>query len=239
MRLRSGRAVGGAAEARATPRSAAEARAMLMGRPGGTKMASEHAPTFRRGVKAVFDRWTAMQLAVMNAWGGAESERKAVEAEEEIAEWFASRKSKDALELEDLLIEILGDDFNVTCEDGSPSEVAKALWMMYEQCAEGRYDMVAQIESKPLPRESIERSRQIEEDKRWSMNGGGDMDTGASSSDDEGDDEMDAVDADGLAEQLGGAFNVHPSGDDALDTSARRLKNEPDDDGWCTVPSRR
>jgi hypothetical protein len=70
MRLRSGRAVGGAAEARATPRSAAEARAMLMGRPGGTKMASEHAPTFRRGVKAVFDRWTAMQLAVVNAWGG-------------------------------------------------------------------------------------------------------------------------------------------------------------------------
>ena len=237
--MRSGHVVGVSGAAREVPRSAAEARAMLMGGAGATKLPSEHAPTFRRGLKAVFDRWTAIQLAVVNAWGGMESERKAVEAEEEIAAWFESRKSKDALELEDLLIEILGDDFNVTCEDGSPGEVAKALWMMYEQCAEGRYDMVAQIESTPLPRESLERSRQIEEDKRWSMNGGGDMETGASSSDDEDDEAMDEVDADGLAAQLGGAFNVHPNGDDALDTSARRAKNEPDDDGWCTVSSRR
>ena len=186
----------------------------------------------------MFDRWTAIQLAVVNAWGGAESERKVNEAEEEIAAWFASRKRKDELELEDLLIEILGDDFNVSCEDGSPREVAKALWAMHEQCAEGTYDFVAQIESTPLPREAIERSKLIEEDRRWTMNGGGDMDTGDSSSDGE-DDNMEEVDADGLADQLGGAFGVRDEGDDTADVSARRGKNEPDDDGWCTVPSRR
>ena len=238
MRLRSGHVVGVSGPASAAPRSAAEARAMLMGGGAVTVVPEEHWPTFRRGVKAVFDRWTAIQLAVVNAWGGAESERKVNETEEEIAAWFASRKRKDELELEDLLIEILGDDFNVSCEDGSPREVAKALWAMHEQCAEGTYDFVAQIESTPLPREAIERSKLIEEDRRWTMNGGGDMDTGDSSSDGE-DDNMEEVDADGLADQLGGAFGVRDEGDDTADVSARRGKNEPDDDGWCTVPSRR
>ena len=173
---------------------------MLMGGGAVTVVPEEHWPTFRRGVKAVFDRWTAIQLAVVNAWGGA-VDRKVNEAEEEIAAWFASRKRKDELELEDLLIEILGDDFNVSCEDGSPREVAKALGRCTNSAREGTCDFVAQIESTPLPREAIERSKLIEEDRRWTMNGGGDMDTGDSSSDGE-DDNMEEVDADGLADQL-------------------------------------
>lgn len=241
MRLRSGHVVGVSGAANRAPRTAAEARAMLMGARGSAaRMGEEHRPTFDRGVKAVFERWTAMQLAVVNAWGGIESERKAVEAEEEISEWFASKKHKDALELEDMLIEILADDFNVTCEDGSPREVANALCAMYEQCADGNYEMVARIEATPLPREALERSKQIEEDRRWTMNGGEDMDQGDSSSDGEGDDEMEEVDADDLADQLQGAFNVHQNEDDGFETSARnRGKSQPDDDGWCTIPTRR
>jgi len=64
------------------------------------------------------------------------------------------------------------------------------------------------------------------------------MDMGDSSSDGE-DDDMEEVDADGLADQLGGAFGVRDEGDNTTDVSARKGKNEPDDDGWCTVPSRR
>ena len=213
---------------------------LLGGAASSTKMADEHRPVFRRGVKAVFDRWTALQLAIVNAWGGTESEQKARDAEEEIAEWFASKKSKDALELGDMLIEIMGDDFNVTCEDGSEREVANALSTMYEQCAVGNYEMVTRIESLPLPREAIERSKQIEEDERWAMNGGGDMERGDSSSDGDGDDEMEIMgDADDLADQLGGAFNVREGSDDFEATARAKARAEPDDDGWCTVPARR
>lgn len=237
MRLRSGHVVGVSGPAAAAPRSAAEARARLLSAHSTTKMPEEHAPRFREGVKAVFDRWTAVQLAVLNSWGGPESEQKAVDAEQEVADWLFSKKSKDALEIEDLLIEILADDFNVTCEDESPREVAKALTDMFEQCAEGNYELIGRIEATPLPRETLERCKQVEEDKRWTMNGGGEMDMGDSSSDD-GDDEMEEVDADELADKLGGAFNVRAAGNEDFDTSARR-RNEPDEDGWCTVPSRR
>lgn len=217
-------------------RSAAEARARLL-TPQTRAMDEVHVSTFARGLKAVFSRWTALQLAIVNAWGGTNSEEKAKEAEEEVLAWFLSRKTKDVLELEDLLVEILGDDFNVCCEDNSPAEVAKVAWAMYEQCAEGNYASVTQMEATPLPREAIERSKQIEEDRRWTMNGGGDMDMGDSSSDDGSDEDDEGMDADDLADQLGGAFNVHANGDDSQQRSSRAPV--VDDDGWTTVPSRR
>lgn len=82
-----------------------------------TKMPDLHAPAFREGLQGLMNRWTALQLAILNEWGGSESVSKGVAMYEELEHWFLKRKAgKYAEDLEELLIEILGDDFCVLCE---------------------------------------------------------------------------------------------------------------------------
>lgn len=198
-------------------------------------MPPEHAPAFTEGLRGILARWTALQLAITNEWGGADSVQKGEQMAEELNEWFLKRKGgKYAEDLEELLLEILGDDFNVQCEDGSPREVARIACTMFEQVAQGDYATARDICSKPLPKEHLERSRRIEEDRRWTMgapahNGGADSSEGE-------DDEM--MDADELAEALGGADMRGVEDGDEGAGSSRRAAMEPDEDGWCTVPSK-
>jgi len=115
MRLRSGHRVGVSGPAAKIPTTAAEARALLM--KDVTKMPDLHAPAFREGLQGLMNRWTALQLAILNEWGGSESVSKGVAMYEELEHWFLKRKAgKYAEDLEELLIEILGDDFCVLCE---------------------------------------------------------------------------------------------------------------------------
>ena len=297
MRLRSGHRVGVSGPANAIPTSAAEARAMLM--RDAVVMPEEHAPAFREGLAGLLARWTALQLAILNEWGGAESAQKGDAACDELADWFLRRKGgKYAEDLEELLIEILGafytlvpirprtrgerrslrtlpgvslrpslafnprhrrlstplltpfnstptslcmerplgDDFNVQCEDGSPREVAKVACEMYERVAQGDYAVAREVCARPLPREHLERCKRIEEDRRWTAGaaatgGGGGGDGGGSG------EEME-MDADDLAEGLGG-FSMRDEGAREAAAEARRKAAEPDEDGWCVVPSRR
>jgi pre-rRNA-processing protein TSR2 len=202
-----------------------------------TKMPDEHAAAFCEGLAGILNRWTALQLAILNEWGGAESAAKGAQMLEELEHWFLRRRAgKYAEDLEELLVEILGDDFCVQCEDGSPREVAKIACEMYEQVAEGNYALARDVCAKPLPREHLERCQREEEDRRWTAgastarlaDGGG---GGSDGSDD-------AMDADDLAAGLDGFSMKHDPEVDDMSTGGRRGQPEPDEDGWCTVPKR-
>lgn len=96
-----------------------------------------------------------------------------------------------------------------------------------------------------------ERSKRIEEDRRWTMgaaatNGGGGGDDSSDDDDVDGDDDEEGedmeMDADDLAEGLGG-FSMAGGGGEEEDEAAgagrsRRAAMEPDEDGWCTVPTK-
>lgn len=240
MRLRSGHRVGVSGPAAKIPTTAAEARALLM--KDVTKMPDLHAPAFREGLQGLMNRWTALQLAILNEWGGSESVSKGVAMYEELEHWFLKRKAgKYAEDLEELLIEILGDDFCVLCEDGSPREVANVACLMYEQVANGNYEMAADVCAKPLPKEHLELSKREEEDRRWTMGaergaGGAGARMNDDSSDNDDDDE--AMDAETLAANLNGFTMKHDPEIDDMTTNGRRGAPEPDDDGWCVVPNR-
>jgi pre-rRNA-processing protein TSR2 len=164
-------------------------------------MPPEHEAAFREGLAGTLARWTALQLAITNEWGGSESVAKGVQAVEELTDWFLKRKGgKYAEDLEELLVEILGDDFNVQCEDGSPREVARVACEMYEQVAQGEYALARDICSKPLPREHLERSRRIEEDRRWTA--------GASANNGGADNSSDDDDDGGAEDMVGLGFRV-------------------------------
>ena len=200
-------------------------------------MPPEHVQAFHEGLGGLLARWTALQLAITNEWGGADSSKKGDEMYEELLEWFLKRKGgKHAEDLEELLIEILGDDFSVQCEDGSPREVARIACNMYEQIATGDYALARDICSKPLPREHLERSRRVEEDRRWTAGAQAQGAGGDSSGESEGEDD-EPMDADDLAEGLGGFSMRADEGEEA--GGERRGRPEPDEDGWCTVPTRR
>ena len=199
-------------------------------------MPDEHAPAFCEGLQGILNRWTALQLAILNEWGGAESIQKGIQMNEELQHWFLKRKAgKYAEDLEELLIEILGDDFCVLCEDGSPREVAKIACDMYEQVANGDYNLARDICSKPLPREHLELCKKEEEDRRWTM--GASANRNDDSSEDISED-GEPMDADELADGLTNFSMKNDPEVDDMTTGGRRGQPEPDDDGWCTVPKR-
>lgn len=51
-------------------------------------------PVFEQGVSILFERWTALGLAVENEWGGADSKQKAQALYQEVLEWFYRKKGK-------------------------------------------------------------------------------------------------------------------------------------------------
>jgi hypothetical protein len=48
-------------------------RRVLCTLPAAVLMPAEHEAAFREGLAGVLARWTALQLAITNEWGGSES----------------------------------------------------------------------------------------------------------------------------------------------------------------------
>eukprot|EP00892_Ulva_mutabilis_P012337 jgi/Ulvmu1/9476/UM052_0045.1 len=112
---------------------------------GAGILRSAHRPQFEEGVNLVLKKWTALQLAVENQWGGRDSTEKADDMYNEILEWFYKRKEHYPDELEPLLETIILEDFNVQAEDGSPLQVSKALVDLYKQCLAGDFSLIQRL----------------------------------------------------------------------------------------------
>lgn len=66
----------------------------LVGQTSSTAMPAQNKPMFEEGVALLFQRWTALQLAVHNEWGGSSSKEKAQELLDDVVNWFYTTKSK-------------------------------------------------------------------------------------------------------------------------------------------------
>ena len=175
----------------------------------------------------MFERWTALTMAVVNEWGGFQSKEKAQSLREETLEFLLKDSNKKDDSIEDFLYDCIAEDFNVQLEDESHEEVGKVLRAMFEECGRGESSLVEKIEMQKLPKEAMElRDAVREADMRnegFKMAGvDEEMDDGdesESSSGEEMDDE-----GEGDAEEL--AAGLKEMG---------KKKNEPDADGWTTV----
>lgn len=107
---------------------------------------SEQDAFFREGVQLCFARWTALQLAVENGWGGRQSADKARQLERDVVSWFYRSKGQPyADELEELLDEAMLQGFNTEAEDGSLTEVADKLVVIYRACAAGDFEPIKEL----------------------------------------------------------------------------------------------
>jgi Pre-rRNA-processing protein TSR2 len=63
----------------------------LVGGSSGT-MPGDRRPAFEAGLVRVFERWTALGLAVENCFGGGDSHRKADLLIDDVLQWFYTNK---------------------------------------------------------------------------------------------------------------------------------------------------
>ena len=65
---------------------------LVGGNASRVTMPEEMRPAFEEGCYLIFMRWTALQLAIINEWGGIESKDKAKSLFDEVLDWFYSSK---------------------------------------------------------------------------------------------------------------------------------------------------
>ncbi|KDP23617.1 hypothetical protein JCGZ_23450 [Jatropha curcas] len=109
------------------------------------QLLSESLPIFEEGIFLVLSRWSALQLAVQNEWGGRGSGQLANQLGADVLSWFT--QSKEPLYIDDL--ENILDEgllsLNTMIEDGSVEEVAEKLMIMHEECLEGNYNSIENL----------------------------------------------------------------------------------------------
>ncbi|KAG0379391.1 hypothetical protein BGX24_000654, partial [Mortierella sp. AD032] len=167
---------------------------------------------FREGVQYLFHSWTALKLAVDGEWGGHDSLDKRDWFVDTIVDYFSENgKNVDTFDLEDIMLQILNDEFSIMLEDKSEQHIAKVLEQLFLDCTHGRYDLV-----QTLKQDSQKISGAFKSSKAQKAEGDDDDD---SSDDDEGEEgDMDV--------EMGEASE-----------SVKKEKAEPiiDEDGFETV----
>ncbi|KAI7901781.1 Pre-rRNA-processing protein TSR2-domain-containing protein [Cokeromyces recurvatus] len=104
---------------------------------------------FEEGASYIFHNWTALKLAVEQEWGGIDSAEKREWLIDVIVDYFGKRGKKiDIEDIEDILIQVMNDEFNTTLEDDSPYLVAKHLVTLFNQCIQGNYSEVERLREK-------------------------------------------------------------------------------------------
>ncbi|KAI9287331.1 Pre-rRNA-processing protein TSR2-domain-containing protein [Umbelopsis sp. AD052] len=108
---------------------------------------------FTEGLHYVLRSWSALKLAVEQDWGGPDSEEKREWMAETLVEYFgANAKRLDEFDVEDILVQIMSDEFHTDLEDGSAYAVAKHLVSMFNQCIHGDFSEVAKLREKVASR---------------------------------------------------------------------------------------
>jgi pre-rRNA-processing protein TSR2 len=103
-----------------------------------TKNMSNQAPSlmslsFARGVIARLALWPALRIAVQNGWGGPDSSRKRTWMASVVVDTFEEKSTPpDAEYIEELLLQIMGDEFETVIEDGSVESVAKDVTKLWK-----------------------------------------------------------------------------------------------------------
>ncbi|XP_058093798.1 uncharacterized protein LOC131239900 [Magnolia sinica] len=117
------------------------------------------------GVWLVLSRWTALQMAVQNEWGGRDSRQKSDQLMSDIIAHFTDTKDPYYIDdLEDILENAMLLSFNTEIEDGSIEEVAEQIMSMNEECLQGNYESVEQLRKLNTGVQAVSQSRQVSDE---------------------------------------------------------------------------
>ena len=103
---------------------------------------------FDLSVALALATWPALTLAVQNSWGGPESSEK--------RDWFAGAISDlihhtpdaDVEYVEEFILQVMSDEFDINVEDGSGEEVAAKIVGLRKLTLRGDFEMVDEMYQK-------------------------------------------------------------------------------------------
>ncbi|KAJ7039390.1 Pre-rRNA-processing protein TSR2-domain-containing protein [Mycena alexandri] len=104
---------------------------------------------FARGVIARLATWDTLRLAVQEGWGGPGALQKRTWLASVIVDAFEETvPTPDDQYVEEILVQVLADEFDTDLEDGSAEPVALDVVRLWEETRVGRDALVLKFESK-------------------------------------------------------------------------------------------
>jgi pre-rRNA-processing protein TSR2 len=97
------------------------------------------------GITLALDNWPALTLAVQSNWGGPTSDDKRAWLCGAISEMLAERPETDAEDLEDVLIQVMNDEFDVVIDDESAAAVAVQIMDMKQHTIRGEFTEIQEM----------------------------------------------------------------------------------------------
>ncbi|XP_037474084.1 pre-rRNA-processing protein TSR2-like [Triticum dicoccoides] len=193
---------------------------------GGGSLSPQAAAALQEGIGLVFGRWTALQMAVENKWGGPDSRAKADQLAASIlslgSEFHNSKVLDETIQLgpyyyedlEDMMFDNIYKSLNSNFADGSIGEVAEQFLIMHEECLENNFSSIEKLRNTWPQGNAVSQSRQMVPE----------------------DDDDDSSD-DGDEPSMG--KDEAARSDDMVIDQPKPSKPTPDADGWTVVPPRR
>jgi len=89
--------------------------------------------------------WTSLTLAVQNSWGGPDSSEKRDWFAGAISELIAATPDADVEYVEEFLLQIMNDEFDVNVDDGSGEEIAAKIVGLRKMTLQGDFKMVDEM----------------------------------------------------------------------------------------------
>ncbi|KAI0726846.1 Pre-rRNA-processing protein TSR2-domain-containing protein [Fomitopsis betulina] len=102
---------------------------------------------FARGVIARLTIWPALRVAVAENWGGSAGAEKRTWLASELVDAFERENPPpDVTYVEDMLLQVMEDEFETVLEDSSAEAVAKDIVTMWDAVQGGDSELVAKFE---------------------------------------------------------------------------------------------
>jgi pre-rRNA-processing protein TSR2 len=150
---------------------------------------------FELGTSLAIYQWEPLQTAVDNQWGGPDSSDKRDWMVGSIVELFETSNYVDSDDIEDRLLAIMEDEFEVVVDDDSSLKVAVSIIQLYKECAEGDFIHIDEMYGKYQEKEA-RRKAGLEPVTKINPTGIEDGDDEDDDDDDEDDDEDEWIDED-------------------------------------------
>lgn len=141
----------------------------------GLQLSAEARTLFQEGISLVLSRWSSLQLAIENEWGGRNTREKAGKLASDIFIWFTNTKGELYIDdLEDLLDQAML-SLNTEVADGSIEEVSYELMCMHEGCMGGNYESIQRLRASTSQARPVQHVKQMESESDDEEDGDGDM----------------------------------------------------------------
>ncbi|XP_065076045.1 pre-rRNA-processing protein TSR2 homolog [Ochlerotatus camptorhynchus] len=182
-------------------------------------------PAFKEIVESVFNRWTALRLAVEHGMGGQLGLNTAIEMINYVTCYCTENKKVDAYDLREVMEEIMDQEFQTICEDESVNEISNILIKYLNLLKENKEDQVRTELTRMGPCEIW-----IKSGNRIKMQM---MDDSSGTEDEDMDDQDMDVEPVPMARSAG--MNASPS----TEGSTTEFHEEDVDPGWTQIRGRR